>query len=61
MNELNKPIQLDSTDRRKGQAATMWGELVVESAWRPSDKPRVESEGWLRSHGYLADRRSQRG
>ena len=36
------------------------GELVVESAWRPSDKPRVESEGWLRSHGYLPERRQPR-
>lgn len=60
MNELNQPIQLDTTDRRKGKAASMWGELVVESAWRPTDKPRVESEGWLRSHGYLADRRQSR-
>jgi hypothetical protein len=60
MNEQNKPIELTNTDRRRGKAATMWGELVVESAWRPSDKPRVESEGWLRSHGYLADRRNGR-
>ncbi|MDP1825288.1 MAG: hypothetical protein Q8L48_18675 [Archangium sp.] len=60
MNEQNKPIELTNTDRRRGKAATMWGELVVESAWRPSDKPRVESEGWLRSHGYLADRRQGR-
>lgn len=60
MNERNQPIELTNTDRRKGKAASMWGELVVESAWRPTDKPRVESEGWLRSHGYLADRRTQR-
>ena len=59
MNELNKPIQLDTTDRRKGKSASMWGELVVESAWRPTDKPRVESEGWLRANGYLADRRTR--
>ena len=60
MNELNKQNDPNSIDRRRGTATTMWGELVVESAWRPSDKPRVESEGWLRSHGYLADRREQR-
>jgi hypothetical protein len=60
MNELNKQNDTNSIDRRRGTAATMWGELVVESAWRPSDKPRVESEGWLRAHGYLADRREQR-
>lgn len=60
MNELNKQNDPNSIDRRRGTAATMWGELVVESAWRPSDKPRVESEGWLRAHGYLADRREQR-
>ena len=59
MNELNKPIQLENTDRRKGKAASMWGELLAESCWRPSDKPRVESEGWLRAHGYLADRRAK--
>lgn len=60
MNELTKPIQLENTDRRKGKAASMWGELLAESCWRPTDKPRVESEGWLRAHGYLADRRQSR-
>lgn len=60
MNETQTQNAAPSTDRRRGKAATMWGELVVESAWRPSDKPHVESEGWLRSHGYLADRRTDR-
>ena len=60
MNENKQPIELTNTDRRRGKAATRWGELVIESAWRPSDKPRVESEGWLRANGYLVDRRSER-
>ncbi len=60
MNERNQPILLENTDRRRGSTASMWGELVVESMWRPSDKPRVESEGWLRSHGYLPERRQPR-
>lgn len=57
MNERKNPDAVIATDRRRGQGASMWGELIVESAWRPSDKPRVESEGWLRAHGYLSERR----
>lgn len=60
MNENLKSADTASMERRHGAATTMWGELVVESAWRPTDKPRVESEGWLRANGYLVDRRAQR-
>lgn len=60
MNETLKPTDNATMERRRGTATTMWGELVVESSWRPTDKPRVESEGWLRQNGYLADRRANR-
>ncbi|HEY1088641.1 MAG TPA: hypothetical protein VGE37_13140 [Archangium sp.] len=60
MNETPKTTDTANMERRRGSATTMWGELVVESAWRPQDKPRVESEGWLRANGYLVDRRAQR-
>ncbi len=55
MNE--KPVE-EQTDRRKGRAAGQWGELVVELQWRPQDKPRFQTEGWLRANGYLPDRRT---
>jgi hypothetical protein len=60
MNETPKTNDTANMERRRGAPVTMWGELVVESSWRPQDKPRVESEGWLRANGYLADRRAQR-
>jgi hypothetical protein len=47
-------------DRRQDRLpTTMWGELVVESAWRPTDRPRVESPGWLIHHGYAPERRER--
>ncbi len=45
------------TDRRQGSNSNLWAELVAETAWRPQDKPRYQSDGWLRAHGYLPDRR----
>lgn len=57
MNERNSSDTL-SMERRHGASPSIWGELVVESSWRPQDKPKVE-ESWLRSHGYLPDRRQR--
>lgn len=59
MNESNAAQNLATQERRRGSSASVWGELVVEMAWRPTDKPRVESEGWLRAHGYLPERRAR--
>lgn len=36
--------------------ASLWAEVLNADAWRPQDRP-PESEGWLRAHGYLPDRR----
>ena len=47
-----------SIERRRNAAPSVWGELVVETAWRPQDKPKVE-ESWLRANGYLPDRRTR--
>lgn len=58
MNE-QKNAALAEAERRQGAAKSVWGELVIESAWRPSDKPKVETD-WLRSHGYLPERRQPR-
>lgn len=55
-NALNESSSLER--RRTAAPVSMWGELVVETAWRPSDKPKVE-EGWLRANGYLPERRSR--
>ncbi len=44
---------------RRTPRAPAWGELVVESAWRPSDRPLVQSEGWLIAHGYAPERRER--
>jgi hypothetical protein len=57
MNERN--TETTNMERRTGaRPASMWGELVVEPTWRPQDKPKVE-ESWLRTNGYLPDRRSR--
>lgn len=48
----------DGIDRRQGRPqAPLFGELLVESNWRPSDPVPQATEGWLRSHGYAKDRR----
>ncbi len=60
MNERNTTPDTASMERRQGRKASMWGELVVELAWRPSDKPKVESEAWLHANGYLPERRQGR-
>jgi hypothetical protein len=59
MNERNT-TDTASMERRQANNTSIWGELVVEMSWRPSDKPKVESEGWLRAHGYLPERRAGR-
>jgi hypothetical protein len=48
-----------TADRREARRppAPTYGELVVESSWRPADRPPVQSEGWLIAHGYAAERR----
>ena len=47
-------------ERRQGAPpAPKYGELLIESGWRPTDKPAAESEGWLRAHGYAPDRRQR--
>lgn len=52
--------QSTSPDRRRGvPPAPRHGELLIESGWRPTDKPSRESEGWLRAHGYAPDRRTK--
>lgn len=50
----------DGVDRRSGAApkAPLFGELLVESSWRPSDVVPAASEGWLRAFGYVKDRRT---
>lgn len=57
MNEQNTNDTL-SIERRRSASSSIWGELVVEPSWRPTDKPKVE-ETWLRANGYLPDRRSR--
>lgn len=51
----------DGTDRRSGLTpkAPLFGELLVESSWRPSDVVPHASEGWLRAFGYAKDRRTK--
>lgn len=46
-------------ERRKGPPKSQLGELVIESSWRPTDRPNVESDAWLRAHGYAPDRRQR--
>lgn len=49
-----------SMDRRKGPPpAPKFGELLIESSWRPTDRPNTESDAWLRAHGYAPDRRQR--
>jgi hypothetical protein len=43
--------------RRASPAAPALGELVVESSWRPTDRPPVAVPGWLVAHGYAPERR----
>jgi hypothetical protein len=51
-----RPVMERREDR---QPKTAWGELVVESSWRPTDRPKVESHGWLVTHGYAPERRER--
>lgn len=54
-------VKLPTIDRRKGKApAPLYGELLIESGWRPTDRPNVQTESWLRANGYAPDRREQR-
>lgn len=51
----------DGPDRRSGAApkAPLFGELLVESSWRPADVVPAANEGWLRAFGYVKDRRTK--
>lgn len=51
----------DGIDRRNGTTpeAPLFGELLVESSWRPADVVPAASEGWLRAFGYVKDRRTK--
>lgn len=48
-------------ERREDRKPTpgMWGELLVESSWRPTDRPAAAALGWLITHGYAEDRRQR--
>jgi hypothetical protein len=61
MNEPNANTNnWQGNDRRTGAPpAPKFGELLVESAWRPTDKPVSASDGWLRANGYAPDRRGR--
>ncbi|MCA3015372.1 MAG: hypothetical protein INH41_23535 [Myxococcaceae bacterium] len=49
----------DGVDRRaETPKVPLFGELLVESAWRPSDVVAAANEGWLRAFGYAKDRRA---
>ena len=50
----------EGVDRRSGRApqAPLFGELLVESSWRPADGVPAAGEGWLRAFGYGKDRRT---
>lgn len=51
----------EKTDRRQSnEGASIWAEVVGQNAWRPQDKPRFQTDGWLRQNGYLPDRRTQK-
>ena len=59
-NMTKKHEETSEVERRRGAPpAPKYGELLVESGWRPTDRPQGESEGWLRAHGYAEDRRAR--
>lgn len=47
----------EKNERRQQTEGSIWAEVVAQNAWRPQDKPRFQTDGWLRQHGYLPDRR----
>jgi hypothetical protein len=59
---MDRTTERPTQDRREGRPPKpgAWGELLVESSWRPTDRPRVESTGWLIAHGYAPERRDAR-
>lgn len=62
MNEKNaaKTTTWQGPERRTaGAPAPTFGELLVECAWRPTDRPVGVSDGWLRANGYAQDRRTR--
>lgn len=56
---MNEQRIEENNERRQTATVSMWGEFVAENAWRPQDKPRYQTDGWLRAHGYLPDRRTK--
>ncbi|MEW5742482.1 MAG: hypothetical protein AB1938_26425 [Myxococcota bacterium] len=60
MNEQKTSTPWQGPERRGGGApGPLFGELSMESLWRPTDKPAGASEGWLRANGYAPDRRAK--
>lgn len=63
MNETTaamRPTPWQGPDRRTTTPpAPLFGELLVECAWRPTDRPLGASEGWLRANGWAPDRRAR--
>jgi hypothetical protein len=51
------PPQAPADRRTRSNPRSPFGELLVESAWRPSDRPRVQDQGWRIAHGYAPERR----
>ncbi len=50
-----------NVDRRKGPPpAPKYGELLVESGWRPTDPTTVANDNWLRAFGLAPDRRQRK-
>lgn len=59
MRETSEKAGWTGDERRTGDApAPLFGELLVEAAWRPSDKPVGAFDGWLRANGFAPDRRA---
>lgn len=60
MNELPTEI-LPSAERRRGTPPVpLYGELLLDSGWRPTELISPEHEGWLRARGVFVDRRQTR-
>jgi hypothetical protein len=57
---LLDPASLPQVDRRtERRTPPPLGELVVESGWRPTDRPSVHEPSWLIAHGYAPERRAR--
>jgi hypothetical protein len=53
--------QWAGNDRRQGPPPPpRFGELLVESAWRPTDQMSSDAENWFRARDTAVDRRANR-